>query len=243
MKKNSTILFVLLTFPLLLTGRASAATTGCEPIYGGGENCTATNLTISKLVLNPQTNTLVPNLGINDPKYHPGDLITFQIKVGTTGPTIPQVNIKDTFPQAFLFSYAPGTYDQASNTLTASATNLSSDKPFVITIVGRIPSADKLPTNTQTFCQTNQASANTGTNQPSTATTQYCIQSPVNPNTTGSSFPQTTKGGLSVYAATQTTHTPPTGSETVFLFVFAISAFTGFAVSKKISICNSRYHI
>lgn len=226
MIEASSIIFVLLTFFLVLPNPAHAAS--CEPLYGGGPNCINTSLTISKTILNPQTNAFVSDLGINDPRYHPGDIVTFQIKVSTAGQTIPRATITDYFPQNFIFTSGAGTFDPSTNTLTAIGSNINQSNQYLLTILGRIPEVDKILPNQQTVCQTNLASVIADNNQPAQATTEFCIDKQT---ATGKSV-STTKGGLPVYNPTTVRTNPPTGSETVLLPLFILSAVVGIIINR-----------
>ena len=98
------ILLLVIGYSLLVN--RAFADTSCQPIYGGGQTCVTTgNISINKTVMNPQTNKMVDNLSINDPKYKPGFIVTFQINVTNTGNNnISRINIVDFFPQYVTFS-------------------------------------------------------------------------------------------------------------------------------------------
>src|SRR3989338_3856202 len=94
----------------------SFAQTPCQPIYGGGETCILSkDITLDIKVLNPDTNKMVDNLGINDPKYQSGFILTFQVLITNNRTTvIEKVNMQDIFPQFVSFSSGPGSFN--SNT-------------------------------------------------------------------------------------------------------------------------------
>lgn len=218
----ATIVFSFLDFS------KAYAVTSCQPIYGGGQSCIATtNLVIDKTVLNPQTNLLVDNLGINDPKYEPGFITTFQIKVTNTGNSpFSSVEVKDIFPQFASFSSGPGTFDDNTKTLTFSVANLASNETRAFTILGRIADANSLPTST--VCVVNQALAKTNTNEVAQDNSQLCIEKKAAPTTP----PTATKGGFPVLSPAPITTTPATGPEALALFALIPTLGAGLFLRK-----------
>ncbi len=211
--KTILTIFALLTLLLVFTNIASAA---CQPIYGGGQTCTGNNqLTITKSVLNPGTNQLVPNLGINDPKYKPNHIINFQINVQNTGSnTIASYTVKDSYPAGFIFSDALGSFDPNNNISTINGSNLSSGQTVTYTITGRIAP------NANSGCVNNQAGVYIGTDANPAAVTasQFCIdnsqQSVQGVQTQSSPTPQPTS---LVRLPTTTNQNPSTGLPTEML--------------------------
>lgn len=223
MKKAILIIFAILTGAFFISTKANAQTPSsgnCQPIYGGGENCANTPFTISKRILNPQTNTFVDNLGMNDAKYHPGDIITFQITVSTQSTTT-NVTLKDILPQSITFSSGPGAFDKVTNTLTLTIDKLTSDKPQIFTILGRI--ADTADAQSS-FCDNNRAIL-TKDNQTVTTTTQYCIE-----KITPSINQHLTKGSTKTLPSV--THNPKTGAKTNMLFAFIAIGLMGIAIRR-----------
>lgn len=233
MKKTIVITFTAMILGIAGTSTAHADT--CQPIFGGGENCTNSPIAIKKQVLNPATNSLVDSLGVDDPKYHPGDIITFQLKTTvTSSTTVANIVVKDTFPQNFVFSDAPGTYDKNTNTLTYTIPSLNTSNPSVITIIGRISSADQLPSDQAVICQTNQANA-TANNQTVYAASQYCIE---NPSVTTSPTPTNSNSGSATsqptpFPPSTAKTTPDTGNETIYLLGLLLAIAGGFLLRKK----------
>ena len=145
-------LFFLSSFYFLFhpfVASVARADFSCQPIYGGGQTCTSSNnIVIDKKILNPQTNTMVDNLGINDPKYQPGFITTFQIKITNTGnKDFPKVEVKDTFPQYVEFSSGPGSFDANTKTLSFSLENLKVNESKTFTIMGRIVDESSIDTS------------------------------------------------------------------------------------------------
>lgn len=148
--------FIGLFVYLLIAPFANAA--GCNPIYGGGQTCTDTTITVTKEVLNPSTNLFVHDLGIKDTKYHGNDLVTFQIAVtNNSNNTIDNITLKDDIPSALRFSDGPGTYNPSTRTLTFSIKNLSAHGSQLFTVNTHAVSQDKFPSNV--FCSSNQITA------------------------------------------------------------------------------------
>src|SRR6266446_9535246 len=140
--------FILILLPLILTWisitKANAQT--CEPIYGGGENCPNGNLSISKMVLNPATNTFVDNLGLNDGLYSSGSTVSFQVKLTNIGSsTVSKITVKDIFPNYVIFNRGPGTMDFNSKTLTFDVNNLTPNQPQTFNIYASVVNDSQLP--------------------------------------------------------------------------------------------------
>lgn len=198
---------------------------GCEPIYGGGENCPATNIAIDKMVFNPQKNVFVDNLGVNDFEYKSGDIVTFQVKVTNTGSTtISTFTVKDVFPNFLLFATGPGTFDTASHTLIFDVTNLTPNQVQTFTITGKVASTDQL-SHMPSSCLVNQAIATNLTGEIVQDTAQFCIDTN-NMNTNGPTNISSTEtaGGNGISGATSKSVTvntnglPKTGTD-AFVFV------------------------
>lgn len=140
----------------------SFADTTCQPIYGGGQTCITTgNISINKAVINPQTNQFVDNLSINDPRFQPGFITTFQLKIVNTGNSnISKVKITDIFPQYVTFSSGPGSFDNNTKTLTFEIDNLKSNEARTFTITGKIVDSSSIPIDQGgVVCVINQAQA------------------------------------------------------------------------------------
>src|SRR3989344_6423472 len=159
MKKTLFGLLVSTIF-LISSAKAEAATVTCQPIYGGGRSCIQSgNVSINKRVFAPNGN-LVDNLGINDTKFGPEGLITFQISVTNTGNTqIATVQVRDIFPQYVDFSSGAGNYDSGSKTLSFDISNLNSSETRTFTVVGKVAKAEGLPVDKGIVCVVNQATA------------------------------------------------------------------------------------
>jgi uncharacterized repeat protein (TIGR01451 family) len=194
------IVAFILSIPFAYAADSSSGTQiSCQPIYGGGTSCTSGSLTIDKKVQNPQNGSFVDNLGINDPKFAPEQIVTFQITVtNTTNGIVTGAKIKDIFPQFVTLSGGAGAWDSASNTLTFNIADVNPGTTQTYTISGRIAPASDLPANQAVNCVTNRAFA-TANFISSADTAQFCIQKPIDTvQTTPSSgiIPVTTQGNV-----------------------------------------------
>lgn len=203
------------------------ADTSCQPIYGGGQSCVTTNnIVVNKTVLNPQTNQFVDNLSINDAKYQPGFVTTFQVSVTNTGNNnVSKIDVKDIFPQYVSFGSGAGTFDTATNTLSFSLTNLAPNETRTYGVVGRVFNTEQIPvTPGSVVCVVNQAIAMINNASVSQDNAQLCIEKSlavVTPVTTIS------KGGFPVLSPAQTTSTPKTGPEALGLLALFPTGLAG----------------
>ena len=216
---------ICLTLPV-----KSYADVSCQPIYGGGQSCiTSNNIVINKTVLNPQTNQFVDNLGINDPKYFPGYIATFQISITNTGNNnVSRIDVKDIFPQYISFGAGAGTFNSSANTLTFSLTDLAPNETRKYSIVGRVFNAEQIPVAAGSMvCVVNQAIATIDGNTVGQDNAQFCIEK----NT--AITVATTKGGFPVYASVSTIATPSTGSESWVILGLVVAGISGLILRKK----------
>lgn len=211
------------------------AQTICQPIYGGGETCaTQGNISIDKKVLNPQTNKLVDNLGVNDPKYQSDFLLNFQISLTNTGgTTLNHVEVKDIFPQFTTFNAGPGNFDPNTKTLSFSINNLMPNETRNFIILGRVVSAPQLPSTQGVLCVVNQASAVSDDGSSSQDNSQFCIENKIPAPVV------ITKGGFPVLSPVPITSTPSTGPESLVLFSLIPTGITGLLL-RKYSIKNNK---
>lgn len=224
------LIIAVIVFFNLQFSKIAFANTSCQPIYGGGQSCiTSNNIVINKKVLNPETNKFVDNLGINDPKYHPGFITTFQISITNSGnSTISKISVKDIFPQYVTFSSGPGKFDDKTKTLSFSVENLKSDETKTFVIMGRIADMDKISINQgSVVCVVNQANATSDNNNFSQDNAQFCIE-----KTSVTAFP-TTKGGFPVLPPSKIKTTPATGPNDFALIGLAITGIAGYILRKK----------
>lgn len=225
-KQKMTFLSLISFLLFLISVPTAQADTSCQPIYGGGQSCVTTNnIIVDKTILNPKTNQLVDNLGINDPKYQPDFITTFQIKVTNTGNNLlPSVEVKDIFPQYVSFSSGPGNFDSNTRTLTFPVINLEKNESRVFTILGRIADEKSIPLANGNICVVNQALATTSTNEAAQDNAQFCIEK---------KEVSIIKGGFPVFAPVPTATTPATGPEVLSLFALIPTGLTGWFLRKK----------
>lgn len=193
-----------------LTPKAYADTT-CQPIYGGGQTCTSTSISIEKDVVNPVTNNDVHDLGINDPNFHPGDTVTFHITIQNTGTNnISSLTVKDIFPSVLQFVNGPGSFDNSSQTLTFQVGGLATNQSQTFTVMGTV--RNPLPNN-QSTCTVNQAIVTTNTNASAQDSSQFCVQA------VSAGISPT----LTPFATPQVISTPATGASPMWLLLIPLS--------------------
>lgn len=233
--KNLLFSMLLVASGYLLAASPVRADVSCQPIYGGGETCVQIGkVLINKMVLNPQTNVFVDNLGINDPKFGPDFIVTFKLDITNTGQTkISKVDVRDIFPQFVKFQTGPGNFDSNSKTLNFSLDNLEPNEIRTFTLFGRVVSQNELSADSGIVCVVNQAiaqgSENSGQSQDNS---QLCIQKQVL-GATPTPIPGVTKGGLKVFPQPKVITTPPTGPEMLPLIGLIPSGIAGFFLRRK----------
>lgn len=217
-----------------------AQTPSCQPIYGGGQSCVTTNsIVINKTVLNPQTNQFVDSLNINDPKYQPGFIATFQISVTNTGKSnVSKIDVKDIFPQYVNFGSGTGTFDTNTNTLSFSLTDLAPNETRKYGIVGRVFNAGQIPiTSGPVVCVINQAIAMVNDKNVSQDNAQFCIEETAENalNTTPAVAAVTTnlKGGFPIFSPVPIALTPATGPESLALLALVPTGIVGIFLIRR----------
>ncbi len=140
----------------------------CETQYGGTEVCVTTGqLQVDKEIFDPQNNKYVDNLGINDYKFSPGELISFRINIKNVGDALlSKVTVKDT-PQA-------GFLDLATGALNFDLIDLKPGETKQQELKLRVVDASKLPQN-NVICIINAAEA-TAENSKDRDTAQLCLE-------------------------------------------------------------------
>lgn len=234
-KSHLSIIFLLTIFSFVFPSK-SFADVICQPIYGGGQSCiTTNNIVVNKTVLNPQTNQFVDNLSINDPKYQPGFISTFQISVTNTGNNnVSRVDVRDIFPQFVSFSSGAGTFDTNSNTLTFSVDNLAANETRTFSIMGRIFNNDQISvTPGSVVCVVNQAIAMVDNANVSQDNAQFCIQKAALAVQQVQQIQQVQQAkGFPVFAPVPTTSTPATGPEAFGLIAMLPTGLAGWFLRK-----------
>jgi len=241
MKKLTITASVFATGLFLATAISHAQTysSNCQPIYGGGETCIQIGkVLIDKKVLHPTTNTtkggntnqFVDNLGINDPKYAPEQMVTFTLTITNTGNSaVTNVKVEDTLPQYVTKITGKGTFDSNTRIYAETIDKLEANESKTITLMATVVSASQLPAEQGITCVVNQVRATAG-NSTSEDNAQFCIEKTV---LTAKDVPFETKGGLKVYPPVTSKQTPPTGPEMWALVGLIPSGLAGFALRKK----------
>lgn len=230
-------LFLLLAigYLLLVAAPKAFADVSCQPIYGGGQSCiTTNNIVVNKTVLNPQTNRFVDNLNINDPRYQPGFVATFQISVTNTGNNnVSQIDVRDVLPQFVSFGSGAGTFDANSNTLSFSLANLAPNETRTFGVTGRIFSSDQISAAPgSVVCVVNQAVTMVNGANVAQDNAQFCIEKPlaVTPVVT-----TITKGGFPVFPSQTIVSAPSTGPEALGLIALIPTGLTGWFMIRSAS--------
>jgi uncharacterized repeat protein (TIGR01451 family) len=225
MKKTYLFLLFLISIFCCVFPAKSFADTSCQPIYGGGQTCTASSdVSVDKKILNPSTNIMVDNLGINDPKYRPGFITNFQITItNTTSHTLSNVVVRDIFPQYVKFGAGPGNFDSNTGVLSFNLGSLQANESRTYAVIGRIVDSANLPQGT--ICLVNQATATADNSQMSQDNSQFCVENVVSVTTTS-------KGGFPVFPSTSITSTPKTGSEALALLALIPTGLAGLFLRK-----------
>jgi len=227
----------LITYLLFLVSTPMAnADTTCQPIYGGGQSCVTTNnIVLDKKVQNPETNVMVDNLSINDPKYQPESIVTFQISVtNSSNKTISNINVKDIFPQFIEFNSGIGNFDANTRTLSFGVQDLMPNETRVFTIEGKVVNTELISINQGTvICVVNQTNATSDNNNFSQDNSQFCIEK----GTIETEI--VVKGGFPILSPVPVTTSPSTGAESLVLFSLLPTGIAGF-ILRKISLKNRK---
>lgn len=226
-----TALSLLLPLPFAKVAKAES----CNPIYGGGPTCvTIGGLMLDATVLNPQTNKMVNDLKINDPKYTPSSIVTFQIKlINTTNSTIGHIKVRDGFPPYVNYAAGEGNFDQASRILSFDVNNLEPNKARVYTILGRVVESDQLPGKNSITCVTNQAVATVVDPASAKDTSTFCIEKKTETVPTATDKPLGKSGFPTLTAPTKISKTPSTGPESLILFSLIPTGILGWFLRRK----------
>lgn len=171
--------FFLFFFSLVIP-KVTLAAVRCETQYGGTQVCVTTGqLQIDKEIYDPQNKKYVDNLGINDYRFSPGELISFRLSIKNVGDaTLGNVAVSDT-PQA-------GFLDLATGALNFNLTNLAPGETRQQELRFKVVDASKFPQN-NVICIVNAAEANAD-NSHDRDTSQICLERKV--------LAVETKGGL-----------------------------------------------
>lgn len=217
------LLTAIYSFP-----KTALADTTCTQLYGGGSystTCVSGELSVNKTVQNPTNNQFVDNLDNSTP-FTPGQQVNFQITINNTGnATLNNIVVKDMLPNFLDYISSNGNFDNNSKTVTYNIDHLNSGSSQTFSVDAKFTNSNNLPSNTNTTCVVNQATA-TADGQP---TAQDNSQACVVNNVLGA----TTKGGQTIFPAPNTKSTPPTGAEAFSLLALIPAVFAGLKLRKK----------
>ena len=190
----------------------------CTNFYGYGQTCPSVGIAVNKTVQNPSTGSFVDNLSVSDPKFHAENIVTFRINVtNTSNSAIPQVIVRDTFPQLTSFIFGPGNFDSNTKVLTFELTSLQPSESRTFTVQGKVVPENQLPANMGITCPVNTAGVATNTGQSASDTAQFCIEHRV----------------LGVGTTSNVTEIPASGVEPMYLLAFVPTALAGLIFRKK----------
>ncbi|MEK7517465.1 MAG: hypothetical protein AAB583_02855 [Patescibacteria group bacterium] len=223
MNIKSLLILIILGLFYFISPITSYADTTCQPIYGGGQTCISEgNILVDKKVLNPKTKTMVDNLGIDDARFQPESLVTFEVNVtNKSNSTIKKIDVKDIFPQHVTFSSGTGNFDPNTKNLTFSIDNLKSQETKTFTVTGKVVSANQISMEQGVVCVVNQVIATANDNSENKDNVQFCIEKKT-----------AVKGGFPVLTPTQVTITPSTGAESFVLFSLLPTGIVGLLLRK-----------
>lgn len=194
------------------------ADTACQPIYGGGQSCVSSNVSIEKDVVNPATNTDVHDLGQNDPLFHGGDTVIFHITIRNTGSNqMGGATVTDTFPQYLTFASGPGTFDPGTGSLSFQIGPLAPNQSATYTVMGKVVDASQLP-SVQPNCVVNEAVVVTNDQQSAQDSSQFCLAAP--------------SVSVSSVAPPQVIQTPATGASSIATLLLLPLGITGYVVQR-----------
>lgn len=208
----------LLTAALYAVFASHQASADCTNFYGYGQACPSVGIAVNKTVQNPSTLAFVDNLGIGDPKFQAEQIVTFHLTVtNTSNSAIPQVIVRDTFPQLTGFIFGPGNFDSNTKVLTFELTSLQPGESRTFTVQGRVVPENQLPQNMGITCPVNTVGVATNTGQSAQDTAQFCIERRV----------------LGAGTPSNVTQIPAAGVEPIYLLAFVPTALAGLVLRKR----------
>lgn len=121
----------------------------------------------------------VDNLSPSDPRFAPGQVVFFRLKVkNTSNTTLTNVTVKDVVPSYLEPVEGPGTYDASTRTITFAVGDFTADQEKVYILKMRVLAQDQLPADKGLFCLVNKAQAyDGGVSDEDTA--QLCVEKQV----------------------------------------------------------------
>lgn len=177
------LILTSLLFGFLFLVKPVSAAVRCETQYGGTQVCITTGqIQVNKEIFDPQNKKFVDNLGINDFKFSPGELLSFRISVKNVGDaTLSKVTVTDTPQEGFL--------DLATGALNFDLSDLKPGETRQQELKFRVVDESKLPQN-NVICIINAAEA-AADNSRDRDTTQLCLERKVAPPVETKQLPKT----------------------------------------------------
>ncbi len=174
--------FILLTtvFVFLLVVRNVAANYGQY-----GTPTQSYSIVVDKMVGKPGTSNnatdykYVDNLLVSDPRFSPGQIVFFKIKIKNTSTTkLVGMEVKDTVPSYLDPIEGPGSYNSTTREITWNAGDFEVDQEKVFYIKMKVLPQTNLPADKGLFCVVNFIKANSA-NAYDDDTSQLCIEKQV----------------------------------------------------------------
>lgn len=122
--------------------------------------------------------SFVDNLSASDPRFSPGDIITFKLRVkNTSNDKLSDVVIRDFLPGSLEAPKGNGSIeDQGTFVIKVGALDVNQEKEFQIT--AKVKNQDRLPKDRGIICEVNKAEARSGKVRDED-TSQFCIEKEV----------------------------------------------------------------
>lgn len=194
----------------------------CQPIYGGGKNCTTSkDIIIDKKIQAPD-GTFSDDLG-NDQRFKENDILNFQISLVNTGKnTIKNLEVKDSLPGSLIFVSGAGNFNNKTKALTIKLSEIKAGDAKKYILVTKVNSVPK------DLCVVNYAMAK-ASNVKADDNSKFCLSA-----FQGESLELgQTKGGISQMKAPKMTQTPPTGPELSLVLGLITTATAGLLLRRK----------
>ncbi len=178
----SSLFIALIAFVMAGSIVNSAGNNGQYGQYGQyGGTAQPQNIIVDKTVsTNSKTKggvvNFVDNLSANDPRFTPGQNVSFRIKVKNTSDKVMEnVTVTDYVPTYVEPVEGPGTFDKNNRTITYTIAKLNAGEEKTDTLTMQIVSQEKLPADKGLLCIVNRAQA--GNNNASDEdTSQFCVE-------------------------------------------------------------------
>lgn len=133
----------------------------CVTQYGGGQNCTTTQLTVNKTVWNPDSKSYVDNLTLANHRFQNGDEVDFKVDITNSGSlTLTGITFTDMLPANLVWS--------GGDSLTSTIGSLDPGQTITKYIKTKVTGVNYL------ICEINTAIANSDQGN-SSDTSQACM--------------------------------------------------------------------